>query len=146
MIEWRPFLARWSSQLMATELAKRVNPPPAAPDWLGYAPATDDDIADLERRLGLLLPPFYKAFLRTTNGWRRTTPFIDRIRPAAEVNWFRIENENWANVYSEGGTDAPDDEYYAYDRDGSSPFHRPAHVKHLIQISDVDDGVLLLNP
>jgi hypothetical protein len=131
---------------MNTELANRVAALPDSPDWLGYAPATDDDLADLERRLGLLLPPSYESFLRTTNGWRRITPFIGRIRPAAEVNWFRIENEHWSDVYAEGGSKAPDQEYYAYDHEGSGQAHRAAHMKHLIQISDVDDGVLLLNP
>lgn len=146
MIDWHPFLARWSAQLMTTHLAARVDPAPDAPDWLGYAPATDDDVSELERRLGLLLPPSYASFLRTSNGWRRTTFAIGRIRPSAEVNWFRIENEQWAGIYADSGSDAPDEDYYAYDQDGSGPFHRAAHMKHLIQISDVDDGVLLLNP
>ena len=114
---------------MKTDLAARVTPPPDSPDWLGHVPATDDDIADLERRLGLLLPPAYAAFLRATNGWRRTTTFIDRLRPAAEVNWFRTENENWADIYAEGGSDDSDDEFYAYAQDGSAPFHRAAHMK-----------------
>src|SRR3954451_19134731 len=104
MIDWPTFMTRWSTQLMTTQLAGRVAPPPDSPDWLGYAPATDDEIADLERRLCLLLPPSYDAFLRTSNGWRRTTSFIGRIRPAAEVNWFRIENESWADIYAEAGS------------------------------------------
>ncbi len=80
-----------------------------------------------------------------TNGWRRTTFAIDRVRPAAEVGWFRVENEQWVDAYAECGSDLPDEEYYDYSK-GSAPDHRAAHMKSLVQISDVDDGVYLLNP
>ena len=145
MIDWRSFLTRWSQQLTNTELAKRIDPPSESPDWLGFAPATEADIAELEKNLGVILPPSYRAFLLTTNGWRRTTPFISRIRPAAEVNWFRVENEQWAEIYSEDGSNLEDTEYYVYGEDGA-PDHRAEHVRSLIQISDVEDGVYLLNP
>ena len=59
------------------------------------------------------------VILRTTNGWKRVNAFIERIRPAAEVNWFRVENENWANVYSEHASPLEDEEYYVYDDEGN---------------------------
>jgi cell wall assembly regulator SMI1 len=88
MLDWTALLKRWSKELSQTELAKRLDPPAESSDWLGFAPAADDDIAAAERRLGVLLPPSYRAFLKTSNGWRRTTPFIGRVRPVAEINWF----------------------------------------------------------
>jgi cell wall assembly regulator SMI1 len=145
MIYWKSFLTRWSQQLTKTGLAKRIDPPSESTDWLGFAPATEDDVTKLEKNLGVILPPSYRAFLLTTNGWRRTTPFIGRIRPAAEVNWFRVENEQWAEIYSENGSDLDDTEYYVYDENGA-PDHRAKHMRSLIQISDVEDGVYLLNP
>jgi HEAT repeats/SMI1 / KNR4 family (SUKH-1) len=144
-INWRPFLVRWSSELMASELAGRVSPAPESPDWLGFAPAEEQELKDLEDRLGMALPPSYRSFLFVTNGWRRTTFAVDRIRPAAEVDWFRVENEQWVDLYPESGSDLPDDEYYNY-TDGSAPDHRADHMKSLVQISDVDDGVYLINP
>ncbi|MCY2952989.1 MAG: HEAT repeat domain-containing protein [Planctomycetota bacterium] len=130
---------------MKTELAGRVEPPPESPDWLGFAPATEGDLMELEQRLGVILPPSYRAFLLTSNGWRRTTRFIDRIRPTQEVNWFRVENEQWVEVYSDSGSPLADEEYYDYGEDGA-PDHRNGHMPSLLQISDVDDGVYLLNP
>jgi hypothetical protein len=37
--------------------------------WLGTAGATGEELAALEARLGLTLPPSYRSFLETTNGW-----------------------------------------------------------------------------
>lgn len=89
--------------------------------------------------------PTYKDFLRVSNGWLRTTPFIGRIRPVEEVEWFRIENKQWVDVYSQDGSNQPDAEYYVYDPEGAGD-HRAEHMAYLLQISDVDDGVYLLNP
>jgi len=131
---------------MNSELAERVEPSPKSPDWLGYSPATQEDIEKLESRLGVILPPSYKAFLSISNGWLRTTSFIDRIRPAEEVNWFRVENENWVNLYSDSGSEESDEDYYLYDEDYAGADHRAEHMQSLLQISDIDDGVYLLNP
>jgi cell wall assembly regulator SMI1 len=92
MLDWKTFLSRWSRELMNTELASRVEPRPDSPDWLGYAPASEEEIRKLEARLGLALPPSYRAFLLTSNGWRRTTSFIGSIRPVGEVTWLRLED------------------------------------------------------
>ena len=131
---------------MAGELAARVDPPPASPDWLGYPPASDAEVAALEAKLGLRLPPSYAAFLRASNGWRRITSAIGRLRPAGEVDLFRVENEDWVEIYGEDGWDVPDAEYLRATTTGAPPGHRAAHMPHLVQVSDVDDGVLLLNP
>lgn len=145
MIKWQQFLETWSIQLLQTDLAKRVQPSTTRPNWLGYNPASEREINELERRLGVQLPPSYKSFLRASNGWRQTTPFVSRIRPCAEVDWFHVENLNWVEIYAVDGSDDSDEEYYAYDGDGASD-HRAEHMCSLLQISDVDDGVYLLNP
>jgi hypothetical protein len=138
-------MARWSSELMSSELAARVNPAPESPDWLGFDSASEQDLEELENRLGLILPPSYRSFLLMSNGWRRTTFAIDRIRPVGEVYWFRVENERWVDVYSQSGSDLSDEEYYEYP-EGFADGHRVEHMRSLVQVSDVDDGVYLLNP
>ena len=130
---------------MASDLADRVSPTPQSPDWLGYSPAGQQDLRELENRLGMALPPSYRSFLLVSDGWRRTTFAIDRIRPAAEVDWFRVENEQWVELYAQAGSDLPDEAYFVYHR-GSGFDHRGEHMRSLVQISDVDDGVYLLNP
>jgi hypothetical protein len=145
VIDWTELLRHWSTELMASDLAVGIDPPPASPDWLGYAPATDGDIAALEARLGLPLPPSYAAFLRVSNGWRRTTFAIGRIRPAAEVDLFSVENEEWIEANSGFDDDRPPAKLYSYEN-GFAPGTGSSHLPHLVQVSDVDDGVYLLNP
>lgn len=144
-MDWKHLLTNWSMQLMQSSLAAEIDPPPESTDWLGFKPATKRNIQDLEKRLGVTLPPSYKNFLRVSNGWMRTTPFIGRIRPTEEVDWFRVENKHWVEVYSQGGSEKPDEEYYVYHAEGAAD-HRAEHMASLLQISDADDGVYLLNP
>lgn len=145
MIEWKPFLSNWSQQLLQSSLADHVDRPVESAKWLGFKAATKRCIQALEKRLGVSLPPSYRAFLQVSNGWRQTTSFISRIRPTAEVDWFRAENQHWVEVYSEDGSQQPDSEYYCYTADGAAD-HRAVHMATLLQISDVCDGVYLLNP
>ena len=145
MIDWPELLRHWSAELMASDLADQVTPPPTAADWLGYPPASDADVAALQARLGLVLPPSYVAFLKASSGWRRLTFAIDRLRPAAEVERFGLENENAVEIFADVDDDRPDAEFYEYP-DGAAHGHRAAHMKHLVQVSDDEDGVLLLNP
>lgn len=146
MMNWRQFLIRWSKDLMGTELSAQVIPPPDSPDWLGFPPATKNEISELEHRLGVLLPPSYKAFLSTTNGWRQTTFAINKIRPATEVEWFKVENEQWVEIYSESGSTLKNKQYFDYNQGAGASDYRAKHMKSLLQISDVHDGVYLLNP
>ena len=67
---WRPFLERFS-----WDLTVRTRPPRPFPreqqvsGWLGYAGASSKKLPALETRLGNQLPPSYRAFLLTSNGW-----------------------------------------------------------------------------
>ncbi|MFF0205644.1 SMI1/KNR4 family protein [Streptomyces sp. NPDC005017] len=91
---WRELLQRWSDDWLDPVLHEdeRVEPFPAevrAARWLGRAGADDGKITRLEARLGRRLPPSYREFLQTTDGWLNTTTEIDRLLPAGEVGWTR---------------------------------------------------------
>ncbi|MFC9502913.1 SMI1/KNR4 family protein [Streptomyces sp. NPDC057002] len=105
MFDWRPFLVRWSEEWAD---ALRPDDSRGEPDeearragWLGFAPAPSARIASLEERLGLRLPPSYRAFLQVTDGWRHAGGFVWRlagtedIRRHADVSgfaeWFKEE-------------------------------------------------------
>ncbi|MFC4212060.1 SMI1/KNR4 family protein [Pedobacter lithocola] len=45
--------------------------------WLGYEPATKDEIKQSEDRLGLELPADYKAFLLITNGFASPNEHVE---------------------------------------------------------------------
>jgi cell wall assembly regulator SMI1 len=94
--------------------------------WFGTAGATDADLAALESRLGVKLPPSYRSFLKTTNGWGPTSFAVERLLRAEEVVRFAESEPDWVQIWSEN-------------EDG------PA-LKTAIQVSTVGDGVCLLIP
>ncbi len=118
---------------------------------MGFPPAPASALHSLESRLGVMLPPSYRAFLETTDGFRVISPFTHRLRPTADIDWFRVENQGWIETYNEptiyddDGPEPSDDEYFDYSNANELIFRRP-HLFAMLQVSDADDGVMLLNP
>ena len=144
---WRELMQTWSDDWLG--VADRRWPASVRRSlWLGYKPATDRQIAQAEKRLGIELPPSYKAFLRVSDGWRNTTPFVDKLLPIREVAWFAADHPSWIDAY--GGDnlspELPTREYFSYGQEASLWFE-PRHLRHTLQISAVGDAeVVLLNP
>jgi|GEM_PF-853632 hypothetical protein len=132
---WRHFLERWSRAILASPDAARLGLPPEVVDsgWLGLDPATDEQIAAAEARLGVRLPPSYRAFLRVTNGWRYAGDVGARLRPVEEIDWFRTENQDWIDAYTSPIADDP--------ASGAVDYR---HLSSAIQISDVGDAAVML--
>jgi len=149
--DWRSLLARWSALALTDEdVIMNLPEQTIGAGWLGYGPAAGESIPQAERRLGVSLPPTYSTFLRATNGWQSAGPFIARIRPVEEIDWFAAQNREWAEVELEARSDLarmPDDEYLVYGV-AQQPAHiRPEYLLTALQISDVtESAVLLLNP
>ena len=129
--DWLPLLQRWSSEWLAsgddalTTLPDEIR----ASGYLGFEPATEAELVACEERLGTPLPPSYRSFLATSNGWTLTSPFIYRLWSTREVDWFRVRNQQWIDAYADAG--APEGE----------------HLRATLEISDVgDSAILLLNP
>lgn len=141
--DWTQFLTRWNECVLAQEKATSG----AAVEWLGFPPATEQQIAAAEARLQIALPPSYRAFLKTSNGWARATQFVERIRGVDEVEWFCKFHRDWIAAYAQPGAESgtSDEEYFGYGR--IAEHFRSAHLKAAMQISDVgDSAVYLLNP
>jgi hypothetical protein len=150
--DWRPFLRKWSEELIAA--GESVEPLPEEvikSGWLGYPGATSEAIQEAEDRLGLALPPSYRAFLMVSNGWRQTTPFIWTVWSTEEIDWLAVQHqEDWIDAYAEGlGTDwvVPDEQYFVYGPGQNEWSVRLEYLQCALQISDVGDAaVYLLNP
>ncbi len=73
--------------------------------WLGYKGATEEQITDAEKRLGIQLPPDYRQLLALTNGWRgfNNYPlmFVDLLT-IEEIKWFARDDRiaTWKNSFS----------------------------------------------
>lgn len=88
--DWKAFLKRWSEEWLRDEKYRAMAAPEAiATGWLGYPGATEEQIASAEARLGIVLPTSYRAFLKVSNGWRDTSPFIDRLWSTDDIDWLR---------------------------------------------------------
>jgi hypothetical protein len=147
---WEQFLHQWNEHLLRSSLSEGLAPEVRLSGWLGYPPATEDQIAAAEKRLGVALPTLFRGFLKASNGWRCATHAIDRIWGTDELVWFRKQNRDWIAAYTRpvpfgGGPELPDEAYFSYGPSASD--FRRSHLKETLQISDVgDSAVYLLNP
>lgn len=128
-------------------------PPEAlANSWLGFAGASEAQIVEAEKRLGINLPPSYREFLKISNGWRKTTPFIDKIWPVEEIEWFyRRHQSDWIDPWIEGGGGiiypVPDEEYFVYGPKQDATSMRVEYLQTALEISPPgDSAIYLLNP
>jgi hypothetical protein len=167
--DWGSFLKRWSREWLATGAS--FPPSMRKDEWLGNAPATEEQIAALERRLGVTLPPSYKAFLRVSNGWGQTTRFIGSLRLAEEVDWLKSCFPDMIKAYSITsiqdslktcspdlvealGIEPPteeamsDEDYYSYTDETVGEF-KEEHLAETLLVADSvpgDSAIYLLNP
>ncbi len=154
--DWRFFLEGYSRDLLAgRQLAPRISVDVRRSQWLGYAGATAEQIQGLEARLSRPLPPSYRAFLLTSNGWRQTGPFIDRLYAAGEVDWFRNRYADWIEAWTGGPghllsmspPSVPDGEYFVYGAGQDPVKGRFEYLNDALAISpEGDSAIYLLNP
>jgi hypothetical protein len=116
--EWESWLARWNGELLEridptfenllsgsgltvenSLLRFGVTSEVRASGWLGYPAATEEQLTELEARLGKALPPSYRAFLKTSNGFRQPQILVWRLLPAEEVEWFRVRNQETIDIW-----------------------------------------------
>jgi hypothetical protein len=140
VFEWRPFLEEWSRAILASPDVEHFELPPDVIEsgWLGYPPATDEQIAAAEARLGVALPPSYKAFLKVTNGWRQTGGAVERLLPVEEIDWLRVLHSDWIDAWTMFGPEEYDPEFDPVDL---------RHMPGTLVISEIGDAaIMLLNP
>jgi cell wall assembly regulator SMI1 len=148
-IDWDSFLRQWSRQIIDTGKYNHSLPPDViASGWLGFPGATEEQLQEAESRLGVQLPPSYRQFLATTNGWRMTGTFIYRLWSTEEVDWFRTRNQDWIDAYTEAGADpVPDSQYFVYGPEQDPIWMRPEYLPTMLEVSDTgQEAIYLLNP
>lgn len=163
---WESFLRQWSRELLdsMTDNQEKLPPEVIESKWLGYPGATEEQIARAEFRLGMALPPSYREFLKVTNGWRQTTPFIYRLWSTEDIEWFCVRHQGWINAFIEryGNTSLnldcsgngrlvtpsiPDADYLIYGNEQDCSKLRVEYLHKVLEISDIGESTIyLLNP
>ncbi|MEV0612493.1 SMI1/KNR4 family protein [Nonomuraea sp. NPDC050404] len=129
---WKAFLERWNEELFIagaqphTELGK-----PLTDGWLGHPPASQEQVAALEERLGCVLPPSLREFLLVSDGWQMFGCFGGELRGTGELGWLRDLDRMYAEAYDEF------DEF----ADEAAILRRGLMLSH-----GADAGVLFLDP
>ncbi|MEU2741874.1 SMI1/KNR4 family protein [Streptomyces sp. NPDC007095] len=145
---WRPFLEQWSAEWIAghdpdkdAPLAQEV----VRDAWLGFAPASEAEVAAAAPRLGRRLPPSLREFLLVTNGWRDAGNFIYRLAGAAELEWLRdTDDRTWIEVWEDLAEDDVEE-----DEDGEEAFdvQEAKVLARCLRLSlEGDAAVMLLDP
>ena len=152
--DWEQKIRTWSADVLAelTEEEKAELPTEAiASVWLGYAGATEEQIARAEARLGTALPPSYRQFLKVSNGL--LDPFFadeSGFYSTEEVDWLCVRNQDLIDIWTSNLQDVPslpDAEYFAYGQEQDPCYLRNEHMRTALEISCGTDGYLyLLNP
>jgi hypothetical protein len=166
--DWQSFLMRWSQETLQGMRYEPNKLPPQVirSGWLGFPGATEEQIAQAENRLGRKLPPSYREFLKVTNGWYLTTPFVYRLWSVQEIEWFPVRHQSWLDdftrryeqqhqsvaalngtgVYS-ARSPVSDQEYLVYGEEQNCKILRVQYMQTALEISDrVDSDIYLLNP
>lgn len=143
---WAALLGAWSHELCSDQQFALTQPDEVIESgWTGSGPASDEAIRDLEARLGRRLPPSYRSFLQTTDGFVGGGS-VDRIRPASEVRPFVEEEAEWVEIWLDSaGGEAPMSLAEHVASQGEDPvWARWSLLAEAIQVSDVFDGAVYL--
>lgn len=161
---WSAFLTQWSQDILNRKQA--INDIQAIREcrqqnWFGYPGATEDQIKAAEARLGKKLPPSYRAFLKVSNGWRETTPFIQNLGSTEDIRWFATKYPDWLNQWIRRYRVAPaasvngaatalpvsDQHYFVYGEAQDCRKLRVNYLKNALAISAASEAsIYLLNP
>jgi hypothetical protein len=147
--DWNDLLKRWSRDVLASrERAARLPPNVAASGRLGYPAAGPDALRQAEARLGIDLPPSYRQFLAASNGWHTGNRAIPELWPLEQIEWFRVNNQEWIDAYVETDEGSiSDSDYFVYGKGQDPALFRSNYLESALQISpEGDEAVYLLNP
>ena len=116
--------------------------------WLGYSPASTDEIASLESRLGVKLPSSFKEFLLNSNGFRNVSMFLDNLFPTSKIDWAKnTEDSWWFDLLESQEYKVSDKDYFQYSQPQDEIKFRGEYFRHSLKISEWHKGMcIFLNP
>jgi hypothetical protein len=142
--DWQGLMTQWNKTLVDNGYGQRFEP--RTLDWFGTQGATEENLLQLEQRLGKTLPPSYRQFLSFSNGWEHPTPFIYKLWSTSDTQWFCIRYQEWIDAWDVNRYPVSDEEYSLYGRRQTEAI-RTEYLHTALEISDIgDSAIFLLNP
>ncbi|MFK0172530.1 SMI1/KNR4 family protein [Streptomyces sp. NPDC090306] len=90
--QWLGFLREYSEVFLRTANEYQLAAITADQEdtgWMGREPATEEAVRAAEQRLGVRLPPSYRAFLLASDGFDGLGGWVDAASGCADVAWLR---------------------------------------------------------
>ncbi|WP_185845615.1 SMI1/KNR4 family protein [Kibdelosporangium aridum] len=143
-MNWREWLARWSDEWVRSAEPAELDAEVLRDRWLGFAPAGEEAVAAAEARLGHRLPPSYREFLLTTDGWRNAGMFVWRMRDTSNLGWLRDIEPFWEESWEEVDDDLDGD--FGDDSAEELPATDNKFSRGLLISLEADAGILFLDP
>ncbi|MBE9114806.1 SMI1/KNR4 family protein [Lusitaniella coriacea LEGE 07157] len=151
--DWKELMEAWNRNIFSKTSEEERE---SFADWFPDAttqkdcsqpPATEEEIQELEQRLGQTLPPSYRNFLLYSNGWTVANMY-QKLFGTQEVDWFNTLNQEWVEAWTGIEEDEISDEkYFQYGEHQDCVYMRSRYLETALQISTDEDGyVYLLNP
>ncbi len=150
--EWTETLTRLNSLVLRSDKWRDELPPEClSSGWCGSPSAPESEILAAEKRLGVKLPPSYRAFLSISNGWRPFSEAIERLLPVEEIERLETaEPENLVAIqkyYHE--SEISDEAYLDYDTPKHMEALRHRYYPRSLLVGKswgVEGDIVLLNP
>lgn len=149
---WQALLSDYNRALLAAPTVRTALPPRlVAAGWLGAPGASTAAIESSEARLGTPLPPSYRAFLTTSNGWTYARQG-SRLLAVEDIDWLEPMHlaivEGWIEGRSyDPGPPISDAEYFVYGPEQQPYTMRDDYLRTALCVSDPEASELyLLNP
>jgi hypothetical protein len=144
--QWREYLHYCSAELLKYPgIREQQSELVLTSGWMGYEAATERQIREAEKRLGVeWLPPSLRDFYLVSNGWRHISGFIHDILPVEHIGWVKdILPDLWTpSEYAEDAFACSTDVY-------ERMFIYNQHVRvnrSLVVSQEGDSANLLLDP
>ncbi len=110
--DWSTFLHDWNQTLLthareSDDLDDLADDDDGQPEqvfsgWLGYPGASEQQLSELEQRLQTRLPPSYRSFLLTSNGFRQPGNTVPRLYSTPQVDWYRNIDQATIDIWLQG--------------------------------------------
>lgn len=101
--------------------------------------ASDQDIGEAESRLGLILPPSYKNFLKASNGLILPG---GKFLPANEIDWFKDKVTDYYRIICDArfGLEVSDEEHRTYGDKQNPLLYCSNYLEDCVSISLIGDA------